>query len=357
MQQTTFLHLSLIPGVGPGTIEKLIQKMGAIFADQNLYNCTITDFKRFGVTEKTAQLLVDGLKDESLLNQELALIEKHAVSWYTLVDDEYPQELKETHLPPPVLYVQGSLQEINKSIAFVGARKANQYGKRVVNQLVPELVQQGWAIVSGGAYGVDTFAHQAALDAGGKTVSVLGSGLLQPYPNSNKKLFKTIVESGGALVSTFPLLMEPISGNFPARNRIISGLSRGSVVVQAAQKSGALITARYALEQGKSVFAVPGPIDDTLSVGCHGLLQRGAKLVSSTEDILEEFGIASTRVALQAQIPQDQDPLLSACFKPQSLGQLAETVNKTENQVKEELFELQLLGKIEQNFAGLWERV
>lgn len=357
MKKIELLHLSLIPGIGPGAIEKLIQKMGTVFAENNLYNYTVTDFKKLGVTEKTAQKLVTGLDDTNLLDRELALIEKHVISWCTIVDDEYPQELKEIHLPPPVLYVQGNLQNISRSIAFVGARKASHYGKRIVELLVPDLVQQGWCIVSGGAYGIDTFSHQAALDAGGATIAVLGSGLLQPYPSSNKEIFKKIVENGGAVVSSFALTMGPTPGNFPARNRIISGLSRGAVVVQAAKKSGALITARYALDQGKSVFAVPGPIDDKLSMGCHELLQKGARLVASTEDILEEFGVAQNRVAIQTEISQDQDPLVAACFRPQALNQLAQIVNKPENIVQEELFELQLKGKVEQNFAGLWERV
>ena len=200
--------------------------------------------------------------------------------------------------------------------------------------------------MSGGARGADTMAHQKTLDHGGKTVAVLGSGLMRPYPPENDNLFSAIIEQGGALVSIFPLLMEPLAEHFPARNRVIAGLSRGCLVIQAAAKSGTKITAEYCLNQGREVFAVPGPINDPLSAGCHDLIGQGAKLVSNAADILAEFGyeLPATvpiepqekpgKKAQKPYVPAFQtsiileDPLeaaiVAACIKPCSVDELLE---------------------------------
>ncbi len=224
------------------------------------------------------------------LNEQELLI-KHNIRRITASDVEYPSYLKEIHCPPPQLYVQGELlNSYTKLIAVVGSRKADSYGERVIASLVPELVAHGWAIVSGGALGADSFAHKATLQARGRTIVILGSGLLMPYPSSNRKLFSSIVDQGGSLVSSFSLDTPAYPSNFPARNRIISGMSRGVIVAQAAEKSGARITAHLALEQGREVFAIPGPIDHALSIGCNRLIQQGAKLVQTIDDIFTELG-------------------------------------------------------------------
>lgn len=353
---TLFLHLTLITGIGPGTIEKLLSNLPKDFNYKNFYSFKVQDFRCLGISEKAAQCIVEGLRDTQVLEKELHLIEKHKIQWCTICDAEYPQQLKEIHLPPLVLYYQGTIQNITEhSVAFVGARKANFYGKKITRQLVSGMVSFGWVIVSGGAYGVDTWAHQTAVEAQGVTAVVLGSGLLRQYPQENKKLFTSVVENNGVILSSFPLQMEPYPGNFPARNRIIAGLSKATIVVQAAAKSGALITAQYALEQGRSVGAVPGSLDDPLSAGCHALLSQGAKLIQKADDILEECGIAQQRVSIALERPQESDPLIILCQKPQTLGSLQESTKMTENKLNERLFELQLEGKIEQNFAGLWE--
>ena len=228
----------------------------------------------------------------SLLDEELALLEKHSITLLTPFDNNFPEDLKQIHHPPMVLYCKGApIEPAAKRLAIVGSRKANDYAKQVIQSLVPSLVEHGWAIVSGGAEGADTMAHQAVLDAGGNTIAVLGAGLLTPpFPASNKQLFERMVAHGGTLVSPFSLRTPADRTTFPQRNRIISGLSLGSVVVQAAQRSGALITARFALEQGRQVFAVPGLVNDDLSYGSHHLIKQGAKLVSTVSDIFEEFG-------------------------------------------------------------------
>lgn len=350
------LHLSLIPGVGSAKVAALVAQLTQ---EQlcNLYTFTEIDFVKAGITQQTAQAVVVGLRDTTYLDQELKLIEQYGVTWCTIFDEQYPETLKTIHLPPPILYWQGDIQLPQTTIAFVGSRAASPYGKSVVRKLVPPLVENGWGIVSGGAYGVDTVAHQATVDAGGRTFVVLGSGLLRQYPVPNKKLFARVAAMGGAVISTFPLTMEAHPHNFPARNRVIAGLSQGTVVVRAAAKSGALITADYALSQGRSVFAVPGLIEDPLSAGCHKLLQQGARLVDGPEAIFEEFGLIEQQMKLIPSTNKPVDPLVAACARPKTIDELLSVTKMAEPELKEALFELQLSGKIEQNFAGLWHSV
>ena len=236
-------------------------------------------------------------------------------------------------------------------------------------------------------------AHQATLDHGGKTIAVLGSGLLNVYPVSNKKLFESIVDRGGLVVSAFPLTMEGLPGNFPARNRIITGLSHGCLVVQAAQKSGALISAHYAMEQGREVFAVPGPFDNELSAGCNALIQNGAKLVMNSADILSEFGdrlvlpdrqkirdkaaqltlhtfvaaqktdiksddnkyaLSAEALAKEEHCSEQQKQIIAACKQPTSFDDIIMRTQLTSELVQNELFNLQLDGVVAQDFTGMW---
>jgi DNA processing protein len=271
-----------------------------------------------------------------------------------------------------------------KCLAIVGSRKANAYGQNSINAIVPDLVIAGYTIVSGGAIGIDTMAHEAAVHCGGKTIAVLGSGLLRPYPSRNISLFKSIVENGGAVVSSFPLTMESLPGNFPARNRIVTGLARGCLVVQAAHKSGALISANYAMEQGREVFAIPGHIGDELSAGCNQIIQEGAKLVTCSADILQEFGDRIVQIDRQVieqkaqQLHIDsvssayselvegseheemvhysaaQKDIVRACKKPISLEDIVATTQLDFAIVQSELFNLQLDGVIELDFTGMW---
>lgn len=356
IRKTIILHLSLIQGVGPATIEKLISLLPSDFDMKDLYTLSSSDFRSFGVALSSALKIVDGLKDSALLERELLLAERHQVQLLSVYDDEYPLLLKAIHLPPPILYVQGNLPQEGDYFACVGSRNAGAYAKRVVDLLIPELVAHKISITSGGAQGVDTLCHEKALAFGGTTVAVLGSGLLKLYPHTNKKLFEKIREQG-ALVSPFSLETDPFPGNFPARNRIISGLSFGCLVVQAQQKSGALITADYALEQGRAIYAVPGPIDDPLSAGCHQLIMQGAQLVTSAQDILGDRAVSADRKIIA---PSEQGilPLYSeieiACREPKTLDELCELIKCGETELQDKLFSLQLEGKIEQNFAGLW---
>jgi len=368
------LHLSLIENMGPALLERIERRLSADMVLADLYQLTTQDMCHlFALSQGQAQIIVDGLQSTAVLEKELALIANYAINWCTRHDERYPTLLREIHLPPLVLYWQGrDLAGMAESVAFVGSRKAEAYTQRVINRLVAPLVEYGFSIVSGGARGADTMAHKATLDAGGTTVAVLGSGLLEPYPSQNIKLFETIAQTG-AVVSAFPLTMEGLPGNFPARNRIIAGLSRGTVVVAAARKSGALITARYALDQGREVFAVPGHIDDELSLGCHDLIKQGAVLVSEVADIVREFGfdvdlapevtpVKNGDKAAQGSILShsseeklSEHPILRYCKEPCSMEDLLGTAGMEYSQLVQHLFDLQIEGRVEQTAAGLWQ--
>jgi DNA processing protein len=221
--------------------------------------------------------------------EELELIKKYKISIVTLNDASYPKNLKEIYDPPPLLYVKGKIEEGDKNaIAIVGSRRATTYGRLTAQRLSSQLAAQGITIVSGMARGVDSEAHKGALAVRGRTIAVLGCGIDVVYPPENRALEEKIVSSG-AVITEFPFGTKPFAGNFPKRNRIISGLSLGIIVVEAAQKSGALITARLALEQGREVFAVPGSTTSPYSKGTHNLIKEGAKLVENIDDILEEL--------------------------------------------------------------------
>ncbi|MBD3273387.1 DNA-protecting protein DprA, partial [Candidatus Dependentiae bacterium] len=301
------LHLSLIYGIGPKSVLKFIKQLfDNYLRDQKnpeinrvdfdltqIYDLTVNEFvHKFNFTKNQADLLTKGLKETRLLEEELSLLQKHKIDLLTILDQDYPKSLKEIYSPPVVIYCKGEkLKNYGKKIAIVGSRKATSYAQRVLKKIIPDLISNNFSIVSGGAYGVDTIAHKTAVEFEGKTIVVLGAGLLQPANQLNRNFFDEISKGIGTLVSPFPLLKEADKGTFPARNRIISGLSSGCLVVQAAKKSGALITAKFALDQGRNVFAVPGNIFETVSKGCHNLINQGAKLVADSNDILEEYGI------------------------------------------------------------------
>ena len=363
------LQLSLINGIGPRFIHNVCAKIG-LDNLASLYDMSVHDVSRtLNISYTDAHTLVAGLNSKKKIDEELNLLQKHAISWISTFDATYPALLKEIHLPPIGLYVQGAeLIQFNKYFAIVGARKAHEYAHAAISHFVPSLIQNDWTIVSGGACGADSFAHISVLEGKGSTVAVLGSGLLCLYPSQNTQLFSRIIEQGGALVSPFPLMAKPVPGNFPARNRIISGLSRGCLVVQAAKKSGALITAEHALKEGREVFAVPGRIDDPLSAGCHYIIQQGAKLVHSVNDILEEIeenyrlktniqtneeNTASASIALNYTCTMDEH-IIALCKTPCSIDELGVAVKKNPQELYEIVFNLHIQGRLFQNMAGLW---
>jgi DNA processing protein len=371
--QLTLLHLNLIEGVGAATIAQIIARKPNDVRWQDFYTLSLSDVQKyFGLNPMQAQRITVGLADSSILEQELTLLARHNIAWCTVLDEHYPAFLKEIYAPPAVLYYRGSQAALHKqALAMVGSRKVNEYGIQVIKQLVPDLVAADYALVSGGAVGADSCVHEQTLASNGITIAVLGSGLLKPYPKENKRLFDAIIAQGGALVSSFALNASALPGNFPARNRIIAGLSKGCIVIQAAEQSGALITAQYALEHGRDVFAVPGLITDHLSAGCHALLQQGALLVQSSDDILREYGaslkskkqqvcsdvkVTSEECSAGEQLERTWDKeLVMLCKTPKSLDDLIAITHRDYAQLTTQLFELQIAGVVSQNFMGMWE--
>lgn len=281
-----WLALSMIPDIGPVTVRKLIFKFRK---PQEVFSADIDELKVVdGVGEKRARN-IKSYSGWQEVEKMLKRLENEKVRIIPFTDNEYPFLLREIEDAPIVLYVKGEIKDDDRfSIAVVGSRKATSYGRLVAEKIATELAGSGFTIVSGMARGVDTIAHSASLKTGGRTVAVMGSGIDFIYPPENKGLFKRITESG-YVVTEFPLGTPPNKENFPRRNRLISGLSLGVVVIEATEDSGALITARTALEQGREVFAVPGNINSPNSKGTNELIKNGAKLIQRSEDIIEEL--------------------------------------------------------------------
>lgn len=281
-----WLGLVLIPEIGSRRGKSLLEKFKTPGAILGASLDDIAGVENIG--RDVARKIVEGRKRIDL-GRQIKLIERNRVTLIPLDSEFYPASLKSIFDPPLVLFVKGEiLPQDYFSIAIVGTRLASFYGRTMSEKLSRELVERGFTIVSGGARGIDTFSHQAALKAGGRTLAVLGCGLDIAYPSENKKLFEEIAGKG-ALISEFPLSVKPEKGNFPMRNRIISGLSLGVLVIEAPHKSGALITVTHANEQGREVFSVPGQANSFVSKGTNQLLREGAKLVENADDIIEEL--------------------------------------------------------------------
>ncbi len=277
----------------------------------------------------------------------------HYVRIVTIEDSEYPPPLREIYSPPPVLYQWGTYETADQTaVALVGARQADYRGKSLARSLASSLAKRGMTVVSGLARGIDTQAHEGALEAGGRTIGVLGSGFGRFYPPENRELAGKIAERG-CVFSEFPWDWHPEPRNFPRRNRIISGLSKGVVVVQAARRSGSLITARLALEQGREVFALPGPPESPLSRGCHALIKQGAKLVENVGDVLEELGmpVAQTAERVQAAPAPRLSGLLARLYRclktdPMQIDQICEICDIDPKDALPALLTLELRGLI-----------
>jgi DNA processing protein len=275
-----------LAGIGPAKVKKIIEYLPDLDQIAKLKN---SDLGEFSFLSKKDIDRIISLKNSKILENELKLIERDKIKVIDFFETEYPYYLKQINYPPLVLYLKGNVDLLdNKSVAIVGTRTPTKYGRLTAFNFAYKLCCLGLNIVSGLALGIDKAAHEGALAASGSTVGVLGSGLNCIYPSQNRKLARSIFEKG-LMVSEYPLNTKPLASNFPRRNRIISGLSKGVVVIEAAQRSGALITANFALGQNREVFAVPGNIDQFQSKGPHSLIKEGAKLTESVEDILEEL--------------------------------------------------------------------
>ena len=288
MNDTKYLFgLSQIPGLGPVRIKALLQ---IIASPKNLWRLPQRNLDQIKLPRDVREAFTL-VRDSFDLEAEYDKIIQSGITIIGLTDSTYPKLLKEIYDPPTVLFVRGSLDPVSTKIAVVGTRLMTTYGHQVTASLTEELAQGGLTVVSGLARGVDALAHRTTLQVGGVTVAVLGSGLDRIYPSENRHLAEEIVARGGAVISEYLPDQDPTAGSFPARNRIIAGLASAVVVTEAGEDSGSLITAEQALEQGRLVFAVPGSIHSKQSRGANHLISQGAKMVTSTADILDELNL------------------------------------------------------------------
>lgn len=302
-----WIAFNQVSGIGPARLSALLDSCQSIEA---AWNAPIHELQAAGLDRRSLESLIQARRTVDP-GAEWERVQRSDATVLTWDDADYPENLRHSPSPPPVLFVRGVLvPEDRWAVAVVGTRRASAYGREVANTLARELARNGITVVSGLALGIDAVAHQAALDAGGRTVAVLGSGVDQIYPQQNRQMGEEIIRHG-ALISEYALGVRPEARNFPPRNRIISGLSRGVVVVEAGQRSGALITAQFALEQGREVFAVPGSIFHPGSAGCNELIRNGATPLLSVDDMLTSIldGLNMTRVqehvAARQQVPAD----------------------------------------------------
>jgi DNA processing protein len=283
--------LSLVSGVGPRIRKTLLEHFGSA---QAVLSAAPSDLREVpGIGAKISRAISAAAREIDV-EAELAMCRERGIAVIIESDDAYPSRLKEIPDPPGVLFVRGAFAPTDGlAVAIVGTRHATQYGLAQAERLAAGLSRAGYTIVSGLARGIDAAAHRGALKAGGRTLAVLGSGVLNVYPPEHVELAGEI-SLRGAVMSENPPMSPPLAGAFPQRNRIITGLSLGVIVVEASERSGALISARHAMEQGREVFAVPGRVDNRMSRGCHRLIRDGAKLVESVDDVLEELGPLAT---------------------------------------------------------------
>ncbi len=342
--------LSLLPGIGPARFHKLIERFKE---PERAWRASEQELSSLGVDAKSMPSLLEKRRTLSL-EREMDKLRRLDVTVLSLFDADYPLRLKEIFNAPPLLYVKGAItRQDDQSLGVVGTRGPSVYGKELAARIVPELVRTGLTIVSGLARGIDSVAHRAALESGGRTIAVLGCGIDVVYPAENRALFERI-QQHGAVVTEYPLGTKPDAFNFPARNRIISGLSLGTVVVEAQYTSGALITADYALEQNREVFAFPGRATDRGSAGCNRLIREGrAKLVTSTEDILAELDltVAVQQLEIKVAIPanDEEGKLLSLLsHEPVHIDELARQTAMASPTVASTMLMLELKGTVRQ---------
>jgi DNA processing protein len=288
-EKTSILCFSNAPGVGAITFQKLLKLFGSA---EKAWSGSSIELKKAGIGEKTYEKF-DAFRKTFDIKEYVSKLKKAKVEFIPFGAKEYPERLTKLSTPPIGLYVKGNKELLfaKNLIGVVGARKITSYGTQVTEKLVAELCLSNFVIVSGMALGVDGIAHGTAIENNGATIAVLGCGVDCPYPRENDMLYEKILDSNGLIISEYPLGMPANAGTFPARNRVIAGLSSSVLITEAAEDSGSLITAEHAINQGKTVFAVPGPITSQMSRGALKLLKQGAIMVSSVEDIINELGI------------------------------------------------------------------
>jgi DNA processing protein len=346
-----WLGFNLVNGIGPAKLQALLDYYGDLGA---AWQASEEQLQRIGL-DKRAIATFQEVRTTVDLEGYAARVAAAGIDVLTWQSERYPRLLREVAASPPVLYVAGKLQEMDSwAVAVVGTRRVTPYGRQITRELVAGLARSNVTIVSGLARGIDGIAHKTALEVGGRTIAVLGSGLASIYPPEHRSLAKEIVENGqGVVVSEYALDTPPDAKNFPPRNRIISGLSLGTIVVEAGERSGALITANFAAEQNREVFAVPGNINSQASRGPNQLIQQGAKLVLGVEDVLEELNLTmvTQQVAVQMALPESQEEAaLLAHLSPQPVhvDDLTRTTGLSSAQVGSTLALMELKGMVQQ---------
>ncbi|MFK8027276.1 MAG: DNA-processing protein DprA [Gammaproteobacteria bacterium] len=357
-----WLKLWHISGIGPKTFHYLLTRFPNV---TGLFNTNHTTLIEKGIPKKVATAIINDQSD-SYLN-DIQWLKSHSNNHIVLISQaNYPDILKEIYLPPPILYARGNLDLLNNKacLGIVGGRKASSFGQSIASKFSSQLAELGISIVSGLARGIDKQAHMGALRPDhGSTIAILAHGIDSIYPAEHTPLANEIA-CKGLLLSEFPPGVKPLPRHFPRRNRIISGLSLGTIVIEAAKKSGSLITARYALEQGREVFAVPGPINNPLNRGCHELIKQGAKLTTSIEDVLEELNL-ETSTCTHRPICTQSHQLLSGEsrnllahveYTPLPIEIIIEKSGLTPEQVCSMLMELENGGQVTSDAFGHYSR-
>jgi len=361
-----WLALSLTPGLGPTRARKLVEHFGS---PQAVFCASLTELEAAAIQAISAQSIATG-KSAELAREEIARVADAGIKVLSMNDPFYPRHLKQIYDPPIILYVRGDAEQLNKpGIAMVGTRHPTPYGSGMAERLACDLAAQGLGIISGMARGVDTASHRGAISAKGKTVAVFGTGVDVIYPKENSRLSEQILSFGGALISEFPLGTFAAPQNFPIRNRILSGMSIGVLVVEAAEYSGTRITARLALEQNRDVFAVPGNVTNKNSWGPNTLIKQGAKLVATWEDVWEDLPTEVRLALTPPPTPESQSESAASLFpddglppherrilsllKADEATHIDELVEKLESELSSSeifaaLFELELNGKVRQ---------
>ena len=301
-----WIGFNIVKGIGPAKVRALLDHFGDL---ERAWHANERELKTLGFDKRTIKSFAT-TRETINLDAEVAKLDRYGVRMICWDSAEYPTTLRHIPTSPPTLYIKGELAEKDKwAIAIVGTRKLTEYGRQMTREITTGLVRRSITIVSGLARGIDSIAHKIAVDMGGRTIAVLGSGIDQIYPPENRHLAEKIADGQGAIISEYALGVPPEAKNFPPRNRIISALSLGSAVIEAGYPSGALITARFAAEQGRNIFAVPGNVNSAASKGTNKLIQEGAKLITSAKDILDELQLehVEEQQALQLSLPDSAE--------------------------------------------------
>ena len=357
MKYAYWLHN--IPEITNGKIRQLYQSIGCA---EELYQMSLPQLKKLqGITEEDIKFIHKSQRKWDV-DKEWFRLMAQGIGFVSLEQSDFPEKVRHIHNPPYALYYVGKLpEEDRKAVAIVGARTRSAYGAQVASEIGKALAQNGIQVISGLARGIDRDAHQGALDGGGDTYGVLGCGIDICYPSENKYLYHKMAETGG-IISEYPPGVHPMPKQFPARNRIISGLCDCVVVVEAKEKSGSLITADFAIEQGKDVFAVPGRICDPLSQGCNRLIKQGAGAIISMEDFLSDLAISSeinyTQMDFRKNLLEKDERLVYSLtdFRPTGVANLVEKTGISISRLLEILEKLENLGLIKETFTNYYIR-